>query len=100
MKIKFLFAWFDFWIGIFYDKSKKWVYILPLPTIGIILKLPVKRYWIYSKLINGIVGSIDKSGMKEESKQGQGKYKYIPYWAVNGGGAPLFGKDITFYIDD
>lgn len=39
MKIEFIFAWYDLWIGIFYDKKKKWIYFLPIPMCGIIIKL-------------------------------------------------------------
>jgi len=39
MKIEFIFKWYDFWVGIFYDKNKKWIYILPIPMIGIIIKI-------------------------------------------------------------
>lgn len=39
VKIEFIFKWYDFWVGIFYDKKKNWIYILPLPMIGIIIKL-------------------------------------------------------------
>lgn len=49
MKIEFLFKWYDLWIGIFYDKKKNWIYFLPLPTIGIILKLP--ENWRISYII-------------------------------------------------
>jgi len=38
MKINVIFAWYDLWIGAFWDKKKKWLYILPLPMVGIILK--------------------------------------------------------------
>jgi hypothetical protein len=42
MKIEFLFKWYDLWIGVFYDKRQRWIYILPIPTLGIILKLPTQ----------------------------------------------------------
>jgi hypothetical protein len=38
MKVQFIFKWFDFWVGLFYDRKKKWLYILPIPMFGIILK--------------------------------------------------------------
>jgi len=45
MKIEFLFAWYDLWIGFFWNKEKKWLYILPLPCTGIILKFSEKKLW-------------------------------------------------------
>jgi hypothetical protein len=51
MKIQFLFKWYDLWVGIFYDRKNRWIYILPFPTVGIILKLPtspVKKLNIHS----------------------------------------------------
>jgi len=38
-KIKFIFKWYDFWIGIFVDKSKKSIYIFYLPMCGIKIKM-------------------------------------------------------------
>lgn len=38
MKVAFIVAWYDLWIGLFWDGKKKWLYILPLPCIGIIIK--------------------------------------------------------------
>ena len=42
MKIQFIFAWFDFWIGIFYDQKKHWIYLFLIPMCGIIIKLKKK----------------------------------------------------------
>lgn len=39
MKIKFIFAWYDFWIGAYYDRNKGVVYIFPLPMFGVSIKL-------------------------------------------------------------
>ena len=42
LKIKPIFAWYDLWIGIFWDKKKKNIYILPIPAIGLVLSIPPK----------------------------------------------------------
>ena len=33
LKFKAFFAWYDFWVGLYYDKKRKILYINPLPTI-------------------------------------------------------------------
>ena len=37
-KVSFLFEPCDLWVGAFWDKKKYWLYILPLPMVGIIIK--------------------------------------------------------------
>lgn len=93
MKFKLLFAWYDLWIGLFYDQKKGWLYVFPIPMFGIILKLPQKRYWVYSTRINEIIGSTVKSEIENESRDGC--REFIPYWSANGETAPLFGKDFN-----
>lgn len=38
-KIRFIFAWYDFWIGLYYDRKYKLLYILPVPFFGIVIKI-------------------------------------------------------------
>jgi hypothetical protein len=35
LKFQFIFVWFDLWVGFFFDRKKKCIYILPLPMLGI-----------------------------------------------------------------
>ncbi len=38
VRVGFIFAWYDFWIGWFWDAKKKWLYILPIPCVGVVIK--------------------------------------------------------------
>lgn len=31
MKVSFFFAWYDAWLGAFYDQKKRVLYVCPLP---------------------------------------------------------------------
>lgn len=42
MKIQLIVKWYDMWIGMFWDSKNKWLYILPIPCMGIILKFSKK----------------------------------------------------------
>jgi hypothetical protein len=37
MRVRPIFAWYDLWIGVFWDSAKRKLYILPLPCIGIVI---------------------------------------------------------------
>ena len=38
VRIRPLFAWYDFWVGVFIDTRKRRAYILPLPCIGFVVE--------------------------------------------------------------
>lgn len=38
MRVRPLFAWYDLWIGAFWDRKTRKLYILPLPCIGIVIE--------------------------------------------------------------
>ena len=41
MKISFFFAWYDFWIGAFFDTKKNALYICIIPTL--VIKIQFKE---------------------------------------------------------
>lgn len=42
--IKFIFAWYDLWIGLFIDRKKKLIYFFPVPMFGIVYKYGYRIY--------------------------------------------------------
>lgn len=37
MTIKPIFAWYDFWVGLFWDSKKRKLYVFPIPMVGIVI---------------------------------------------------------------
>ena len=40
---RFIFAWYDLWVGIFWDKRKRKLYILPVPCVGVVIEFPMRQ---------------------------------------------------------
>lgn len=41
--VKPIFAWYDLWVGMFWDSRKRKLYILPLPCVGVVIEFPVRH---------------------------------------------------------
>jgi len=41
--VKPLFAWYDCWVGIFWDSRKRKLYILPIPCVGVVIEFPMRH---------------------------------------------------------
>ncbi len=88
MKISLLFAWYDLWIGAYYDKKNHWLYILPVPMFGIILKLPKRRWFLFNN--RGEVWDTTEMPHIWICKKKM-------YWAYNDDTKPIFKKDMKLY---
>ena len=42
MRIKPLFAWYDLWVGAFWDAKGRKLYVLPIPMLGLVIEFGPK----------------------------------------------------------
>lgn len=40
MTVKPIFAWYDMWVGAFWDSAKRRLYIFPVPMLGVVIQFP------------------------------------------------------------
>ena len=34
-RVKFMFAWYDLWVGVYWNRSFRYLYIFPIPMFGV-----------------------------------------------------------------
>jgi hypothetical protein len=42
MRIRPIFAWFDFWVGAYWDRRCRVLYVFPLPMFGVRIQLEAR----------------------------------------------------------
>lgn len=47
--MKFIFAWYDFWVGVFWDAKKHALYIFPIPMFGVRIRVWGRRCYVMRK---------------------------------------------------
>jgi hypothetical protein len=43
MKIEPMFAWYDFWVGLFWDRKQRILYVFPIPMFGLKITMGKKE---------------------------------------------------------
>lgn len=79
MKIEFIFAWYDLWIGFFWDSKKNALYFFPVPMLGMRIKffwrrcyVLRKRGYFYRPNASGYTGRIEEAArytLKEATRR-------------------------------
>lgn len=62
-KIYYFFAWYDLWVGLFWDQAKKRLYFCPLPCCVILFQFGFEREWT----VPGIVDLSDEALKREKA---------------------------------
>lgn len=84
MKIKVIFAWYDLWIGFFFDMKKVKIYVFPIPMVGLEISLlpkgfyidKVKSHWSPSP-IYGEGGDLDTFILRRDDGNQVGAFKTL-----------------------
>jgi hypothetical protein len=42
MTVKPIFAWYDLWVGVFWDSNKRRLYVLPIPCCGVVIQFALE----------------------------------------------------------
>ena len=43
MKVRPIVAWYDMWIGAFWDKPKRRLYLFPIPCVGLMIQFQLSK---------------------------------------------------------
>jgi len=49
MSVKPIFAWYDLWVGAFWDQAKRRLYVFPVPMLGVVIQFAPKLGCTYHR---------------------------------------------------
>lgn len=67
MRVKAFWAWYDFWVGVYYDRDKRHIYICPLPMVVFQLILETREERRWRRVRDGFQRAIKRSFHRKES---------------------------------
>ena len=38
-RVRPLMRWYDFWVGVYWDRKRKYLYLLPIPCFGLVIEM-------------------------------------------------------------
>lgn len=90
MKVRFFFAWYDFWIGWSFDREKRKLCVMPIPMFGFSIEPRCEPCLTPMRLVsNNVVVMMD--GTQYE--------KIGARWYIHRFGEPA-APDVTMMLDD
>jgi hypothetical protein len=46
MRVRFMFAWYDLWVGAYWNRDARKLYLFPVPCLGICLDFGPPRWYV------------------------------------------------------
>jgi hypothetical protein len=43
MSVKPIFAWYDIWVGLYWDRKGRKLYVLPVPCLGFVIEFSTSK---------------------------------------------------------
>lgn len=53
-QMDFICAWYDLWVGAYWDRRRRWLYIFPAPMLGVVLKFPLDEFRVTDGVRQGV----------------------------------------------
>lgn len=69
--MKLIIAWYDFWIGFFWDSKKRRLYFFPVPCLGVAIHIWGRRCYVVRK--HGLFYRPDDAGYTSQIEEA-GRY--------------------------